>query len=264
MCIRDRNGAGHVVTSQGTMPHIGRLNTWQVNLTPPSLSLDGESTITSGQFRGFFTTVSCVATGLFGSCTSGSTIIWAVSRPNFDTFGTAVFLYAFSGLVNSSGSYTQLFVDHAGSWPVSGADANIVPTVSNGRVYVASYSLLTIFGVGPLREPLPPLPIASLPSTFAISGILQEDVTGSTSGVLEEEVTGSTLTLKNRKGTIRSIDVSRARANGTVAAALTPGTAYTAVGETFTSAGALLADAIYRAKGLTGDAWPPDKDLDRD
>jgi hypothetical protein len=72
------------------------------------------------------------------------------------------------------------------------------------------------------------------------------------------------------------IDTSEAKANGLIAAALTTGEVYTAVGSSFTGAGVLRADAIYRAKcrqhndvardltgaqpACTGDQWPPDKD----
>ena len=103
---------------------------------------------------------------------------------------------------------------------------------------------------------------ASPTSGFAISGTL-------------DSVNGSVLTLTNRHGKDRLIDASEAIANGLIAAALTAGDAYSAVGSSFTSSGALQADAIYRAKcrqhneaagdltaqpACTGDQWPPDTD----
>lgn len=240
---------GHVVTS-----HSGSLHTWHVNLTaPPSLSLEGTSTITSGQDAGFFTTVSCNRTA-FGSCASGSAIIWAVSRPkptSANNFSTAVNLYAFSALP-TKGKYPLLFGPvQAGSWPNIGGNANIVPTVSNGKVYVASNKLLTIFGVPGNAEmvisaPLPAQPIASLTSTFSYSGVLQD-------------VNGPALTLKDRKGKNRQIDASQVMNNERVAV-LIEGDSFTVVGSSLTPTGALLADAIYRAKGDTGDEWPPDKE----
>jgi hypothetical protein len=249
------DGLGRVVTSHGS-----NLNTFQVNLTsPPSLSLEGTSiSITSGQDAGFFTAVSCNTSGrAFGSCALGSAIIWAVSRPkptSTNNFSTAVNLYAFSALP-TKGKYPLLFSSAsgpvpAGFWPNLGGNANIVPTISNGKVYVASNKQLTIFGVlgtpAPLNAQTAP-PIASLTSTFSISGILQD-------------VNGPSLTLKNRKGKNRQIDASQALNDDRVAAALIKGDTFTVVGSSFTPTGALLADAIYRAKGDTGDEWPPDKE----
>jgi hypothetical protein len=252
------NGVGRVVTSQGS-----QLHTWHVNLatTPPSVSAEGTSAISSGQDPGFFTTVSCNGNGTFGSCASGTAIIWAVSRPLGGTAGTGVKLYAFSALVNSSLSYPVLFGPvHAGSWPNIGGNANIVPTVSNGKVYVASAFLdaqghthgqLTIFGLttktAPATLSASAQPIASLTSTFSISGILQD-------------VKGTALTLKNRKGKDRQIDASQAMRNEQVAAALIKGDSFTVEGSSFSPTGALVADSIYRAKGDTGDTWPPDKE----
>jgi hypothetical protein len=73
-------------------------------------------------------------------------IIWSVSRPNVPT-DLNVYLYAFSPTLNSSGQLTQLTRQTAGIWPQLTANANIVPVVANGRVYVATYKFLAIFGV---------------------------------------------------------------------------------------------------------------------
>ncbi|PZR81735.1 MAG: hypothetical protein DLM68_17200 [Hyphomicrobiales bacterium] len=152
----------------------------------------------------------------------------------------------------TKGKYPLLFGPvQAGSWPNIGGNANIVPTVSNGKVYVASNKLLTIFGVPGNAEmvisaPLPAQPIASLTSTFSYSGVLQD-------------VNGPALTLKDRKGKNRQIDASQVMNNERVAV-LIKGDSFTVVGSSLTPTGALLADAIYRAKGDTGDEWPPDKE----
>jgi hypothetical protein len=249
------DGVGRIVASQGSV-----VQTFQV--PSASLSPEGTSTLSTGQDPGFFTTVSCDGSGAFGNCTN-TPIIWAVSRP---TSGTSrVNLYAFSG-VAENGGYPLLFgPTKVGSWPNIGGNANIVPTVANGLVYVASDKLLTILKVGAAAA----LPVAeaeaAAPSTsaFAISGTLHG-------------VNGSVLTLTNRRGKDRLIDASKAIADGLIAPALTAGEAYTAVGSSFTSAGALRADAIHRAKcrqhndagadltgaqpACTGDQWPLDKD----
>jgi hypothetical protein len=259
------DGVGRIVASQGSA-----VQTFQIPTM--SLSPEGTSTISSsGQDPGFFTTVSCDGSGAFGNCTN-TPIIWAVSRPLSTSF-PGVYLHAFSGSA-VNGSYPLLFgPTRVGSWPSIGANANIVPTVANGLVYVASNKLLTILKEGavaaaalPVAEAAaatPPEAAAPLTTGFAISGTLRA-------------VNGSTLTLTNRNGKDRLIDASEAIANGLVAPALTAGKAYTAVGSSFTSAGELHADAIYRAKcrqhsdagqhltgaqpTCTGDQWPLDKD----
>jgi hypothetical protein len=248
------DGVGRIVASQGKI-----VQTFKIPAT--TLSPEGTSTkLSTGQDSGFFTTVSCSGRGAFGNCTN-TPIIWAVSRPITNTSG--VELYAFSGLAEK-GSYPLLFgPTKVGSWPSVG-NANIVPTVSNGRVYVASNKLLAILKDGGAAT----LPIAeaeaAAPATsaFAISGTLRG-------------VNGSVLTLTNRGCKDRLVDASEAKTNGRIAPALTTGEAYTAVGSSFTSAGVLHADAMYRAKcrqhdeaggdltaqpACTGDQWPPDKD----
>ena len=247
------DGVGRIVTSRGNL-----IQTFQVPTA--SLSPEGTSKISTGQDGGFFTTVSCNGGGAFGSC-KHTPIIWAVSRP-ISAASTGVHLYAFSGLA-VSGSYPLLRGPmHVGYWPQIGANANIVPSVSNGRVYVASNKLLTILKEGGAAA-LPLAEAAAPPtSAFAISGTLHG-------------VNGSTLTLTNRNGKDRLIDASKAITSGDIAAALTAGEAYTAVGSSFTSTGELIADAISRAKcrqhnvgedptvtqsPCTGDQWPPDKD----
>jgi hypothetical protein len=259
------DGVGRIVASQGKV-----VQTFKVPVA--SLSPEGTSTsLSTGQDPGFFTTVSCNGSGAFGNCTN-TPIIWAVSRPLSST-STGVNLYAFSGLA-VTGSYPLLFGPvKVGTWPNVGGNANIVPTVSNGRVYVAAGRFLAILSLKEAAAPAPslseteaaapPEAAASPTSGFAISGTLHG-------------VNGSVLTLTNRDGKDRLIDASEARANGLIAPALTPGEAYTAVGSSFTSAGILRADVIYRAKCrqhdeaaggdltakpvCTGDQWPPDKD----
>jgi hypothetical protein len=61
-------------------------------------------------------------------------IIWAVGRPQGKD--NAVRLFAFD-----ANSGAQLTEQTAGLWPHAG-DANIVPVVTNGKVYVASYKQL--------------------------------------------------------------------------------------------------------------------------
>jgi hypothetical protein len=91
------------------------------------------------QDNSFFTSVSSNGTQV------GSAIIWAVGRPTSTTTPN-VTLYAFNAAAQG-GTFQLLYSAVAGTWPNVGANANIVPVVANGRVYVASFQALTIFGL---------------------------------------------------------------------------------------------------------------------
>jgi hypothetical protein len=245
------DGVGRIVASQGK-----EIQTFQIPTT--SLSPEGTSLFQTGQDPGFFTTVSCNGVGAFANCTN-TPIIWAVSRP-IAVVTPNVNLSAYSATA-ANGTYLRLLGPMmVGIWSNIGGNAPIVPTVSNGQVYVASDSLLTILNEGGTAA-LPAAAKAAPIRGFAISGTL-------------DSVNGSVLTVTNRNGKDRLIDASGAMANGLIPAVWTPGDAYTAFGSSFTSAGVLRADAIYRAKcrqhdetaidaarpACTGDQWPRDKD----
>jgi hypothetical protein len=252
-----------LVTSTGST-----LRTWHINsssLTGPG----GSATINaSQQDPGFFTTVSSNGTA------AGSGIIWAVGRPHsVSTNPTAVTLYAFSATTPATtpGKLQPLFPINgesgsAGSWP-SSKNANIVPVVANGKVYVASAYVdsshktrgqLNIFGIGGATmiaagvmfpdgtgQPLASA-VASLPSPHVVSGTLLT-------------VSGSTLTLKTRKGKSATVDASQAIQNQQVGTPLNVGVPLTAEGKAIEANGALLATSIDRAKGEKGELWPEDK-----
>jgi hypothetical protein len=132
------DGQDRLVSSGGT---LAQLYTWQTG-TEPGLLLQGIGEMpTSGQDVGAFTSLSA------GGTANG--ILWSVPKPF--VFGSAALnLMAFQASpVN--GTLPLLYVAPAGSWINGGANANIVPTVANGRVYVASYKQLAIFGFGGTR-----------------------------------------------------------------------------------------------------------------
>jgi hypothetical protein len=134
--VDSKDGAARVVSSGARTVILWKLNTSpKPALTRVSLS----PKIVNGQGAGFFTSVS----------SSGKTnpIIWAVSRPASPA-SKAILLYAFNP--DSGGStMTQLFRGFAGTWPYFPAHSNLVPIVANGKVYVASYKQLAIFGLKP-------------------------------------------------------------------------------------------------------------------
>jgi hypothetical protein len=129
------DGAGRVVTSAGDTLTIWKVQTSpQVTLTNVAHVYD----IPGGQDPGFFTSVSSNGTA--------NPIIWAISRPTSTSNGAPISLYAFNP--ESGGSpLTQLFESTAGSWPNVSGNANLVPTVANGLVFVASNKQLQIFGL---------------------------------------------------------------------------------------------------------------------
>ena len=167
---------------------------------------------------------------------------------------TAVTLYAFDARPSGSPStFKQLFSATAGSWPNTGGDANLVPVVFDGKVYVASAYLdasgntrgqLNIFGIAVTGTPLASA-VAAPASPYLVSGTLTA-------------VSGSTLTLRTRTGQQTTIDVSQAKQNRRVGAPLKVGTPFTAFGSMIEGNGALLATSVVRAKGSSGDLWPPD------
>jgi hypothetical protein len=89
------------------------------------------------QDPGFFTSVS--------SNGSANPIIWAISRPTTNNKGAPIRLFAFDP--ESGSKMNKLFEAIAGKWPNTGGNANLVPVVANGLVFVASNQQLQVFGL---------------------------------------------------------------------------------------------------------------------
>jgi hypothetical protein len=125
---------GRIASSGGA-----NVNVFKIQETP-SVALVSQSSsphIGGSQDGGFFTSVSSAGTS--------EEIIWAISRPDNQT-PADISLYAFAAQGGGS-TMTQLFQGTAGTWPYTGGNANVVPVVANGKVYVASYKQLAIFGL---------------------------------------------------------------------------------------------------------------------
>jgi len=135
----DPDGAARVVSSGARIARV-----WKLSTSPkPALSLVTSSpTMAGGQYPGSFTSIS--------SNGKTSPIVWSVSRPQ-SKLSPSVFLFAFDP---DSGGTTmkQLLRLAAGAWPNIPNDANIVPVVANGEVFVASYAQLQIFGLLPTHH----------------------------------------------------------------------------------------------------------------
>jgi hypothetical protein len=150
------DGIGRIVSSGGN-----KVETWKVHTSfRPALTPEASSAAlaATSQRPGFFTTVSSNA------LEPNTAIIWAIGRPT--GFNNHIVLYAFNG-TKSGNKLPLLWSGNAGPWPYISGNANLVPTVANGMVYVASYRRLEIFGLKPSTRQmslksrqLPPLPRA--------------------------------------------------------------------------------------------------------
>jgi hypothetical protein len=103
--------------------------------TSQSLDSNGWSYNGIGTDGGFFTSISSNGESEY------STIVWAVGHD------VNITLYAFNA--PPAGPLVTLWSKSAGQWgeSIGGAHPNIVPTVANGRVYVASGGELEVFGL---------------------------------------------------------------------------------------------------------------------
>jgi hypothetical protein len=236
------DGIGRVVSSAGAT-----LQTWQIQTSPtPNLVPEATATVQqSEQDPGFFTVVSSNASHI------DTAIIWAVARPSG---AQPLTLYAFAA-AQINGSLTQLYSSPAGSWPNLGGNANIVPVVANGKVYVAAYKTLMIFG--PNGTPVSAAAVLSPVGSPATGSPLAPDTGRRVTGKLLN-VTGTTLLLSTRTNDTVSVDVSRA-IQAQRMAHLVVGRAYTVRIEAPAFAGATFeAESVMRAKRGVG-AWPLDK-----
>jgi PQQ enzyme repeat len=228
------NAQPRIVSSGGNNVTI-----WKVK-DGKSVKLSGagsSSGLPNGQDPGFFTAVS-------SNGNHAGAIIWAVSRPSNVPGSLDLFAFKSEG---QSGQLQTLYQGTAGYWDSTGGNANIAPVVANGKVYVASYKQLDIFGVGGNKGvPKPPAGLGShraVPAPNQLSGMLVE-------------VGKSFLTMQSRTGSFVKVDFTVAsRRERTVD--LVAGHPFTVRGK-YDSGGVLHAYAILRAKPSEA-TWPSDK-----
>ncbi len=250
--FKGSDGVGRVVSSGGL-----QARTWKVNTSlSPALALEASATaLPSGpQDGGFFTTVSSNGT------TANTAIIWAIARPSGSD--NHLTLVAFNGTA-SGGSLAQLWSGSAGTWPNTGTatnpltisgNANQVPTVANGRVYVPSYKQLQIFGLTrkskgravpgrfqEITQAPPPIPRPANRPGASYWGVVRS-------------VNGPRIQVTLRNGNTLRVDLSEAMKTGT--------TIHPVVGEnvaangTVNNSGILVAQTLTRAKGRA--SWGAD------
>jgi hypothetical protein len=136
--VDPKDGLGRVVSSGG-----GEVILWKVQTSPKvSLikvaSVGGLGTNLQGQSGGFFTSISSNGTA--------NPIVWAISRPTTNNKGAPISLFAFNPEPRGA-TIDKLFDSVAGNWQNTSGDANLVPVVANGQVFVASNRQLQIFGL---------------------------------------------------------------------------------------------------------------------
>jgi len=222
------DGVGRVVSSGGL-----NVKTWKINTSlNPAISLEASSPMLSStpQDDGFFTTVSSNGTN------SNTAIIWAIGRPTDSD--NHITLYAFNGTASGS-TLPLLWSGTAGFWPNIGGDANLVPTVANGKVYVASDQQLAIFGVtSPAVQTQAklhrPLPLPALKPTGALFW-----------GTIKS-IHGSRIVLMLRNGSLLQVDLSAALRKGTTIEPLVGRNV--AVNGELNQVGVLEARVMWRAK----------------
>jgi FtsP/CotA-like multicopper oxidase with cupredoxin domain len=137
-------GPTYFADSTGVQHVVYNLNTYNLSLNPISLTVQSTGTVAGGCLEcrdaGAQPIVSSNGT------TAGTAIVWALQTPN--NSGGTIKLYAFDAL---NFSHT-LFSGSAGTWTAgSGAvyigGALISPLVANGKVYVPSDGVVTVFGL---------------------------------------------------------------------------------------------------------------------
>jgi len=128
-----------IVSSGGASVEV-----WQLQTIPNvTLTQVAASANLFNRAHGFFTAVS--------SNGFQNPIIWAISRADAKT--SALNFYALDP-DSGGGSMNQLYASQSvGTWPYNG-NANIVPVVANGKVYIGSGQMLAIFGLSDKNKPL--------------------------------------------------------------------------------------------------------------
>ncbi len=244
------DGSPHVVSSGGGWPTgitTNSLQLWNLQTSPtPQLTKTATGAMPDTiQDSGFFTTVS--------SHDRHHAIIWAVSRPLTNSVSPNVWLYAFNATPSGS-TLSPLFQAVAGSWPNLGGNANIVPVVANGKVYVASYKELDIFGLELPNGQDPALRKMALEAAEKIEfykGPHERQVSGTL-----RKIDGTRITLETRDHKMVEVEVGKARDGGKYAV-VAVGNGVTVAGSSGAK-GVLQAESVWRAKAAAA-TWPPDR-----
>ncbi len=111
---------------------------YQVQISNGNANVVGNTNVTFPSTNGNGSTPTISSNG----GTPGTAIAWIVQRPGYPS-NTPMYLYAF----DASNLQHTLFRYKLGRWPFPSANPTLVPTVANGKVYVATASTIDVFGL---------------------------------------------------------------------------------------------------------------------
>jgi hypothetical protein len=231
------DGVGRVVSSGGS-----QAKTWKINTAvSPALKLEATAAAlaSSDQDPGFFTSVSS------NGVAANTAIIWAIGRPTGSD--NHVTLYAFNGTA-SGGVLPELWSDVAGARPTSGGNANLVPTVANGRVFVASYQILKIAGRTNRLIAVEGESPRTLSATDGQTPPAEaRQIPGAQYWGTVKSVDGENVAIDLRAGKVLNADLSQAVKNGTTVKPVVG--LNVVVSGTLNASGVLDVSSMSRAKG---------------
>ncbi|MGP0020132.1 MAG: hypothetical protein ACLPHP_16290 [Candidatus Sulfotelmatobacter sp.] len=224
------DGVGRVISSGGNT-----VINWKLETSPHvGLSQQTQAVLASSfDDPGFFTTVSSNGTQ------AGSAIVWAVARPSDENTNYSN-LYAIDPQ-----SGTILFGPAAaGTWPNQSSNPNIVPLAADGKVFVASYKQLAIFGLGATGKVSIQNPEFSPQANFrALYGTVVK-------------TTDTTLTVKLRSGQVVTADIAATKFRRRIAP-VAPGDTIGLIGVNQTS-GNIKATKTFKVQANSA-SWPKDR-----
>jgi len=228
------DGKPRIVSSGGHTPM-----TWFLPMTTKSPLIHENSAAefpVSDQDSGFLTTVSSNGTS------AGTAIIWAQTR----AINSSVSLYALA----ASAGLPVLFSGISGVLANSQANANIVPLVAGGKVFVPSYKQLDIFGLTPAQAR--PRPIAAAAATAVEPAVRGPRYFGR---IVSLDAGGKMFKLTLRTGLQLQVDAAAAIANHLSVVLYLDETVE--VSGAHSLGGAFTATDILRVK-QSQDTWGPD------
>ena len=202
------DGATHVLTGGGN-----GVTSWKLQ-TSPSVQLVLESTTGTGPVHGLPDNGGTIPVVSSNGTAAGTGVVWFVQRPAQSSDvnpGTPVMLHAY----NAANLQQSLFSILGGTWTHAvNSNANIVPTVAKGHVYVASNMQLRIYGLlsnPPSGAPVVPASLTpsepetvTCPATATAGKTPAHELYGTVC-----QSAGSQIKLALRSGTAVSIDVSQ-------------------------------------------------------
>ena len=217
------DGAVHIITGGGN-----GVTSWKLQ-TSPTPQLVQEASTGSAVVNGLPDNGGVIPVVSSNGTAAGTAIVWFVQRPAASSDvnpGTPLTLYAYSA-TNLSQPLVSIL---GGTWThADNSNANIVPTIAKGRVYVASNMQLRIYGLGirpaeAIPDPISPsqpeaisCPASIAPAT-AVSGSTQiHQLYGTVC-----QANGAELKLALRTGRAVSIDTGT-KFNARRPVLLTPG-----------------------------------------